>query len=110
MTVDYHILGCNVRELRIRRGYSQEQLAELCDISPSFLGHIERGTRKMSLETLLALSNALRVTPNHLLREELEWNNDTLPLMLSELTFDDDQQQQRFYHAVRALIRGRKEL
>lgn len=54
MEVDYAAMGSRVRRLRLAQHMTQEQLAEACNISFSFLGHIERGTRKMSLETLAA--------------------------------------------------------
>ena len=48
--VDYKDLGHRVRTLRRMRDLTQEELAEKLDISASFLGHIERGTRVASLD------------------------------------------------------------
>lgn len=110
MELDYNALGRQVRLLRRQCGYSQEELAELCDISTSFLGHIERGTRKMSLETLIALSNALHVTPDAILQSQIPLTDSTITGFLSGLTFDSDAQKQQFYRAVRALAAGRAEL
>ena len=45
--------------LFIRKILTQEQLAELAEISLSFVGHIERGTRTISVETLARLCKAL---------------------------------------------------
>ena len=69
--MDYASLGMRIRKERTLRGWTQEQLAEKANISLSFLGHIERGTRKASLETLVALSNVLTVSPDELLAESL---------------------------------------
>lgn len=110
MAIDYVTLGQTVRELRKKRGLSQELLAERCGISLSFLGHIERGSRKMSLETLAALADALEVTPNVLLWGRHIRTSEELTAFLAELDFDDEAQRQRFYAAVRALARGRHEL
>ena len=68
--------------LRKKKGWSQEQLAEMAGISPSFLGHIERGTRVASVDTLVALCNALEVTPDYLLSASLNQSN-TYPDALS---------------------------
>ena len=65
--VDYKDLGERIRTLRRRNSLTQEQLAEMVGISASFMGHIERGTRVASLETLVALCNTLRTTPQSLL-------------------------------------------
>lgn len=110
MAIDYVALGQTVRALRRKRGMSQEVLAERCGISLSFLGHIERGSRKMSLETLAALAQALQVTPNVLLAGRPIQNHEELAAFLAELDFDSENQRQRFYAAVRALAKGRHEL
>ncbi len=69
--MDYSSLGARIRRERILRGWTQEHLAEKANISLSFLGHIERGTRKASLETLVALANVLDVSMDGLLSESL---------------------------------------
>ena len=65
--MDYIDLGRRVKELRRKQSLTQEALAEKLDISASFLGHIERGTRIASLETLVKLCIALDTDPNYLL-------------------------------------------
>lgn len=59
MHMDYQLLGRNIRAARKKKGLTQEQLAEAANISVSFLGHIERGTRVLSVETLVRLADAL---------------------------------------------------
>lgn len=65
--MDYRKLGSRVREMRKKRGYTQEQLAERANISFAFIGHIERGTRKLSVATLLSLARALNCPTDFLL-------------------------------------------
>ena len=79
--IDYFKLGRWVAYYRSVRRYTQEQLAELCDLSPSYIGCIERGDRKMSLEVLVSLSRTLKVTPNMLLQ-------DSLPEIVSDELLD----------------------
>ena len=67
----YEDLGRRVRQQRILAQLTQEKLAEQAGISLSFLGHIERGTRKASLETLVNICNALKISPNILLQDSL---------------------------------------
>jgi transcriptional regulator with XRE-family HTH domain len=57
------ILGEHIRKLRHQKGLSQQALAEGADIHRNFLGHIERGQKGITLETLFRLSHALGVTP-----------------------------------------------
>lgn len=65
--MDYIDLGRRVKDLRKKQHMTQEELAEKLDMSASFLGHIERGTRIASLETLVKLCIALDTDPSYLL-------------------------------------------
>lgn len=60
--MDFHYLGHQVFGYRKQRGLTQAQLAEEVDVSTAFIGHVERGTRKPSLETVVALAQALNVS------------------------------------------------
>lgn len=60
--MDYQAMGARIRQLRKQNGLTQAQLAQKVGISTSFMGHIERGTRIASLETLLGLSDTLEVS------------------------------------------------
>ena len=77
--MDYTMLGRRIRRYRIEKHLTQEQLAEMADVSASFLGHIERGTRVASLETLMKLCAVLEVTPNDLLGDDLAAVRADLP-------------------------------
>lgn len=68
----YQGLGRRIRQQRLLAQMTQEKLAEAAGISLSFLGHIERGTRKASLDTLVKICNVLKVSPQLLLQDSLE--------------------------------------
>ena len=59
-------IGKKIREERLNKGLTQEQLAEKANISPAFVGHIERGEKKASLETMSRLVMALGTTMDYL--------------------------------------------
>lgn len=65
--IDYGKMGMRIRQVRKVRGWSQDALAKKCGISMSFLGHIERGTRIMSLETFASICEALDAGADELL-------------------------------------------
>lgn len=70
--MDYEDIG---RRIRIQRRYlniTQGELANMIGVSPSYIGHLERGNRQASLETLVALANALDVSTDYLLSLSLE--------------------------------------
>ena len=67
--INYVNLGEKIKSTRKERGYTQEKLAEICDISTGFLGHIERGTRKLSLDTLFCIATVLNVSIDNFLEQ-----------------------------------------
>lgn len=67
MNIDYSLLGKRVTELRTKSGLTQEKLSEKAGITNNYLSNIERNRSIPSLETLMALCSALKVTPNRLL-------------------------------------------
>ncbi len=64
---DYDGIGKRIRQVRKAKGWSQGTLAEKCGISLAFMGHIERGTRSMSLETFAHICSALGADAGSLL-------------------------------------------
>lgn len=68
----YDKLGVRIRQQRVLAKMTQERLAEKAGISLSFLGHIERGSRKASLETIVNICNALKISPSLLLQDSLD--------------------------------------
>ena len=65
--MDFVALGKRVRIRRKALHLTQEKLAELTGVSVTFVGHVERGTRKLSVETLRSLCIALGVSADFLI-------------------------------------------
>lgn len=62
-------IGDNLRQLRRQQGITQEQLAEMSDVSLNFVSKIERKEKQnISVKTLLSLSSALNVDASALLK------------------------------------------
>ena len=59
--------GQRVRELRIERNLSQEDLAELSDLHRNYVSQIEGGRRNVSLLNILKLAHGLKVRPTKLI-------------------------------------------
>ena len=69
--VDYSSLGKRMRMKRRSLRMSQEQLARSINISTSYYGNIERGIRIPSIDTLVAIANALGTGVDFFLSESL---------------------------------------
>lgn len=70
--MDYQLLGLNVRDCRIKLGWTQERLAREIGVSTSFVGHMERGSRTASLDTLVLMCNAMNIGADQLLGTNLQ--------------------------------------
>src|SRR5271157_4007720 len=62
-------LGFRIRELRLARGLTQEQLGERCELHRTFIGSVERGERNLSILNLRLIARVLRVPLAELLVE-----------------------------------------
>jgi len=61
--------GHKVRQRRYQLDISQEQLAELANLHPNYVGSVERGERNIALENIIALAHALDCSPKDLMPE-----------------------------------------
>ena len=57
------VFGNNVKYFRYRKKYSQEKVAELTDMSVTYISQLELGHHTPSFDKLEALANALGVEP-----------------------------------------------
>jgi len=73
--MDYVKFGQQIRQARRNAHITQAELAKKLGVSLSFVGHIERGTRATSLDTLVALCNELKISPHSLLEGSLRYTS-----------------------------------
>ncbi len=57
----YKKLGERIRNLRRQQNFSREKLAELADMNAYYLGEIERGEKKASIDFLLKICKVLQI-------------------------------------------------
>ena len=69
--MDLTSIGKNLRKFRTEKGMMQETLAEKANLSPNYIGMIERGEKIPSLTPLIRLANALDITADMLLCDVL---------------------------------------
>lgn len=66
MRNELKLLGDRIRGFRKAKGLTQEKLAELADLHPTFVSEIETGKANYSIATLISISKALKVNPAEL--------------------------------------------
>lgn len=86
MSRDVDTLGFRIAAVRVRRGWTQRELAERADVSVPFLSGIENDKRNVSSEVLLRIADALDASLDYLVRgvehQEAVREPETLPRAL----------------------------
>lgn len=110
MTMDIYIaLGTSVRTYRKQNGWSQEELGERAGLHPSYIGQIERGTKKVSIITFKKLADAFRIKACDLIQEKLpkarpsSWERRIVSLIQGRPAL----QQKHAYTIIREFFRAR---
>ena len=72
VTVNYEDVGNKIRERRNFLKVTQENLANDIYVSASFISDIENGRRKMSLETMIKISIALKTSLDYFVLDNVK--------------------------------------
>lgn len=83
--MDYFEIGARIRARRKALGMSQEQLAEMVNISTTHMSHIETGNTKLSLGVLVDLARALQTGCDRLIFGEKQADS-RLAAMISDIS------------------------
>lgn len=89
MYFDPKEFGKRLKEIRVIRGMTQEELAELVEVNKQHISRLECGTRTCSIDLLVELSCHLQVSTDYLLigkEPAREKNREKLLEMISELS------------------------
>ena len=88
MTINYSLIGNRIKTARKAKGLSQSELSELIDKSVGYMSYIETGSNKPSLETLIQIANALDVTIDELLSDNLAASSTVSNTQINQLLSD----------------------
>ena len=64
-------MGKRIREERLKKSYTQQEVAEKAEICVMYLSEIERGIKMPSLNSFIQILEALEVSADYILRGEL---------------------------------------
>lgn len=81
--IDWRMLGNRIADMRLSRGITQIQLAEMTGLSRVYIGYIEQGKRGGTIMTYLDIVTALGYSLNDLVRNSF---SDTAPEMILEIS------------------------
>lgn len=91
--IDYSDIGSRIRAVRLDRKMTQEQLANAVNLGVTHISHIETGSSIPSLQSFIAILNALNCSADELLCRELvmtkEIKNHWLVDLISDCTIEE---------------------
>lgn len=89
--IDYASIGQKVKQIRLRKGVTQEQLAEAVGVGVTHISHLETGSGTVSLKVFLAIVNYLECSADEILCKEIHTARPIVDNWLAELVSDCDQ-------------------
>ena len=69
-------IGQRIRNYRLQKKLSQEELAERCGLHPTYIGQVERGEKNATIESISKISAGLKISLDTLF-ENIESTNIT---------------------------------
>lgn len=86
--VNLKSIGQNIQKARLKKGLTQEQLAEICGVSNRHIGLIERGLSAGSIPLIIKISNVLDVSANVIFGKTINSSNDTISILPDEVSIN----------------------
>ena len=77
-------LGKRIRESRIKKGYTQQDLADRSDIGAVYISEIERGIKMPSLHIFIKIIDSLDVSADYILRDEISSGKEYVCMEITE--------------------------
>ena len=71
MAIDYYSIGARIRFYRVQKNMALEELAEKTNVSLQHISRIERGEKNPNLELFINIANALEISADELLVDNL---------------------------------------
>ena len=95
MEINYCDIGKRIRDVRVANAMTQEKLAEMACLSIAHVSHIETGNTKLSLPTIIKIANALSVSVDMFLCDNLIHSKDIYANEITQLAVDCNEKEIR---------------
>lgn len=104
MAIDYNVIGSRIKQARLAKKLTQEDLAEQVDVSVAFLSRIERGSSHINLKRLNQLCGLLDVSEGYILNGTSSNSTQYLNKEFSELLKNCSPEKQKMIYNVAKAI------
>lgn len=104
MALDYNLIGERLKKARIKKGVTQEQLAENLQVSIAYISRIENGKTHISLKRLNELCLVLGTTEGYILNGVSDNSNLYLTNELSSILKDCSSKDKELIYQIATII------
>ena len=109
VSLNFESIGKNIKAYRIRKKLRQEDLAELSELSVTYIGMVERGEKIPALETFIRILNALEVAADVILADVLKVGYEVKGSLITEqLSALTPENREKVYDVIATLIKHSK--
>ena len=109
MALDYESIGKRIKGYRTQRNISQEELSERINAGPRYITKVENAVIRPSLESLVYIANALNVSSDDLLHDNLTVSTSMagseIHRLLLDCNLDEQKMLSRTVQFMKALLR-----
>lgn len=109
MALDYESIGKRIKGYRTQRNISQEELSERINAGPRYITKVENAVIRPSLESLVYIANALNVSSDDLLHDNLTVSTSRagseIHRLLLDCNLDEQKMLSRTVQFMKALLR-----
>jgi transcriptional regulator with XRE-family HTH domain len=88
LAIDYESIGKRIKHYRTEKRLSQEELAEVISTTHKHISNIETGVKGPSIEMLILIANALDVSADDLLTDNLKHSSSPVGTEIHDLLLD----------------------
>lgn len=94
--IDYAKIGERIKAIRLKKGISQQKLADRIGVTQSAVSHLEIGMRGLHLEPIIQIANAFEISVDELLGSSVKISIDKYDSMAKEMLDDCSKQEREF--------------
>ena len=109
MALDYALMGERLRKARIRKGYTQEKLAELLKVSITYVSRIETGKTRLNLKRLNQICKVLDTTESYILDGAESDSNSYLSNEFNAILKDCSAENKELIYKIATIISNNKQ-
>lgn len=108
MPLDYQLMGKRLKKARIKKHYTQEELAELMNVSVAYISRIETGKTHLNLTRLNEVCTILDTTEAHILNGASDDSSVYLNEELSTLLKDCSSEEKELIYQIANIIKSKE--